>query len=530
MAAELNDYSDVFIIGGGISGAAIAAECSQKGLSVTLCDQADVGGASSSLSDQIMPGALHFLRHHNLPYFNKVLKEKARLKKRAPHLYSERSFVVIPKSTNSPSPLSRLWLWFFRHWLQGQTDSNEHSSTASAFELEPLKQVPRFPWLLQEGMIDDARLVIENLLLASKLGARVLPHYKCISAKRIQGCWHLVLCDENGEVCETRSKCLINAAGAKVNQVQQQIADAQTRCWIELKRKNFLVLPKFYTGEQAYFFETEAGLLSVCPHQSHYCLVALTCPDVTRSQDNTITAHNQITEQEQTAILNNVNQRFKTELTPQAILRAYSVQQPYYSDYCDRSSPTSSSGLEDYVLDLNCNDGRSPLISVFGGSFATHRIMAVEASELLSHYIRLQHRANGVEPALPGGDFNGMAYDQFILHLAGLYPWLPGHLLQHYCRTYGARSLILLDGCCSIADLGAELCPGLLEIEARFLCEQEWASQADDVLWRRTRLGLHASQDDIKRLEIWLQRYFNSPSVSSRYTMSNSMAPKGRVN
>lgn len=524
MATSYNEHCDVFIIGGGISGAAIAAECAQRGLSVQLCDQADVGGASSSQSDQIMPGAHHFLRHHNLPYFNKVIKEKALLKQRAPHLYSERCFVVVPGTDSPQSPISRIWLWLFQHWLQGNRDHNLAKRSASAYQMAPLvtqfNTASREPWVMQECMIDDARLVIENLLVAHQLGTTILPHHRFMAARRKQGMWLITLQQADGSEVQLRSRSLINAAGVCVQKVQDNIDGIESRCWIELKRKFFIVLPKFYQGDQAYLIESGQRHISVTPYLDHYCLIATTLAAEPDKVEHALEANTV------TALIAELNQYFSIPITEQAVMRQYEVLQPFYSD----NSHAATDSVEDYALDFNCSDGRSALISVFGGSFATHRAMAQEAAEMLGNHIPLKPLVSGhaVKP-LPGGDMDPAAFDQFILKVASHYPWLPSHLLHHYCRTYGARCLELLRDATATSELGEELCPGLYQKEVEFLVQNEWVNCAEDILWRRTRLGLHASEEDRNRLETWLRAYLDSPSCRQEYTIPSFTVARGRT-
>ncbi len=516
MANSQGSLLDVFIIGGGISGAAVAAECSLRGLSVEICDRGDVGGASSSQSDQILPGAMHFLRNHNLPYFNKVIKEKALLKKRAPHLYRDRAFVVINTSDHPPSPIGRIWLWLFQHWLQGGKQSSVAKRQADSQQLAPLRADLPPPWVMEESMVDDARLVIENLLLAAQHHTIVRPHHEFINARRRDGRWLIQLHDAQGNEINLESRCLINAAGVRVNDVQNQIEESESRCWIELKRKLFMVIPKFYQGDQAYLLETGEGTITITPYHEHYCLVARVTGVSNHEEPG------QPDSNEQASLLSTLNEQFDIHLKADAVLRCYSIQQPVYSDDC-KASPD---GVEDYALDLGCKDGRSPLISIFGGSFATHRAMAVEAVEMLGQYVNLKDSPTTDAP-LPGGDFQPAGFDQFILQIASRFPWLPSHLLNHYCRTYGARTALLLEGCEDLSGLGDQLCPGLYQRETEFLLQYEWVSCAEDILWRRTRLGLYADKEDVTRLQTWILEHLHSPTSNQAYTMWPNLVTSG---
>ena len=518
MIKTQGELLDVFIVGGGISGAAVAAECSLRGLSVTLCDRGDIGGSSSSQSDQILPGAVHFLRNHNLPYFNKVIKEKALLKQRAPHLYRERAFVLVPAPGQRQSPISRIWLWLFHNWLQGGQRSQIAKRYADPQQLSPLRNVALTPQVMEESMLDDARLVVENLLLASKNRCCVLPRHEFLSAQRDHGQWRIQLQGPQGDELVIHSRCIINAAGVGVNEVQNLIQNSESRCWVELKRKLFVVVPKFYQGDHAYHIETDTSPITITPFQEHYCLVSRVTGMSTQAGSARPSA------QEQAGIIDELNQRFDVHMDPSSIVKCYCIQQPIYSD----GREAGPEGVEDYALDLSCSDGRSPLVSIFGGSFATHRVMAEETVQMLGQYLKLRDSSDTLAP-LPGGDLQPAGFDQFILHVGNLFPWLPSQLLSHYCRTYGARSVHLLQGCNSMVDLGVQLCPGLYEKEATFLLQNEWVSCAEDILWRRTRLGLYANQEDIERLQNWMGEHLLSPSSKHEYTMWSNPVTSGRL-
>jgi len=517
MADKQGESCDVFIIGGGISGAAVAAECAQRGLLVQLCDKNDVGGASSSQSDQILPGTMHFLRSHNLPYFNKVSKERKLLIQRAPHLCTDQPFVVVPAGDQAPSLLSRIWLWLFQSWLQSPEQITTFSSRPDPDRLAPLQSPGNHCWQMQETTVDDARLVMENLLFAAQRGAHIRPRHEFVAARQQQGRWQIEIRNRTtGDMIRLHSRCLINAAGARVNQVQQIIANQSSRCWVEHKRKLLLVIPRFYSGDQGYLLEPGPNQISVTPLQNHFCLVATATGVSTHPVPEPPTA------EEIQRLLQRLGTYFSTTLPPDAVLRSYSVQQPVYSD----TRQSLVDGVDDYALDLSSPDGRSPLISIFGGSFATHRAMAGEIVEMLGQYIPLNEQQ--IPQPLPGGDMAASGYDQFILRIARDYPWLPGHLLQHYCRTYGARCLELLGNAQSTADLGLQLTPGLFQREARFLVATEWASTAEDILWRRTRLGLYASNEDFQTLAAWMSEHLASPRAAQAYTMSPDSIIQGQ--
>ncbi|MAR92863.1 MAG: hypothetical protein CML06_18605 [Pseudomonadales bacterium] len=502
---------DVLVVGGGISGAAVAAECASRGLSTLLCERDDVGGVSSSHSDQIIPGALHFLRHHNLPYFNKVSKEKALLRQRAPHLCRELNLVDVPEPGGGRSPASRLWMWLFHHWLAGAEPAGVLQRCPTSEQLQPLRRPEAGPLLLREWLVDTARLVIENLVWARESGARILPHTEVLGARRQQGLWEVTL--GTGPSQRTQcARCVVNAGGAQVNQVLLSFPEVRSRCRIGLKRKHFVLLAKWYPGDQGYVFQTVGAPLRVTPLPDHYCMVSQVCEP--SSAEHGSSARDLGTR----TLLETLSGFFARSFSSADVISDYLLQQPFY---CDDGDPVSDQ-LEDYALDLDCGDGRSPLVSVFGGSFATHHAMAREVVELLAPYLHpLPAGAPEITP-LPGGRLHSLSPEGFILDLAARYPWLPSGLLRRYCCTYGARARDLLEGCDCLADLGPELTPGLYQREAEFLVQTEWVRDSRDLLWRRTRLGLCTTAAQRQQLDTWIQGYLTSSTALQDYIMTNS--------
>ena len=259
--------------------------------------------------------------------------------------------------------------------------------------------------------------------------------------------------------------------------------------------------------------------ITLTPYQDHFCLVATTL-GVGAQKRPTAPQEADIH-----SVLERLQRHFQHRLTRESVLRAYTVQQPVYSDDCR----SKADGVDDYALDLDGRDGRSPLIAVFGGSFATHHGMAQEAVEMLGQYLSLTTAAppsaESPHSTLPGSALDASGFDQFILGIATQYPWLPSHLLQHYCQTYGARCRALLGDARSLNDPGPELSPGLLTRDAAVLVENEWGTWADDILWRRTRLGLKASLDDAQQLDDWLATQFPSLLHSLSARLGGTISP-----
>ena len=505
---------DVAIIGAGLHGAAIAADCAGRGLRTLICHRGDVGGSHSLVSNRLFHYGLQYLQRGDFSRVTDSIEERYVLVNRAPHL-AKPTHVVIPQ----PEKTSQFKLntkAFLYKLIAGEENkisvsditSTEHSTALKASNLQKAIKAVEFDDLI----VNDARLVIENLLLAQEQGATILPHTTLISGTRSHGKWQMELLDSREDnSCFIEANCVINTTGPAADRVQKNVLGIVSRCSANAYQSGFIVVPKLYAEKHAYLIESSAAdLIGVLPFMDEYSLVGplvFACDTQERSQQ----PPDQVIE----ALLAFINRYFVRNLSKAEIVHSFATMGSSYRENPD-DEPTPFS--QDYVLDFNCSDGKSPSVTLFGACVNMHRQIAEQTIEQLHPYLpnlaeQKEHWTKEVK--LPGARYTCDSQETFVLTMADEYPWLPVNLLQRYLDTYGQRTHQLLKGCKSIDDLGKEVVPGLYEKEALYLIEHEWAQDAEAILWHRTKLGLHLTNDEICAFSQWFsENYTYIPATS----------------
>ena len=501
---------DAFIIGGGINGAAIANNLAAKGFYVALCDENDVSGEASSHGNKLFQCGLEHLENLNLGHVSSALKERDILCSQAPHLMQAID-IVIPDAPAVRSSLkikagSMLYGWLLRSETSMKPYTENIQDTLYS---EPLKTPPSKATLCQEYLVNDSRLVIENLLSAQKNHCQLLSRTKVISGSLSNGTWKLKLQDSiNGDQITVSSRCIVNAAGAWAQSVLKQALGCKTRCEQPLEKHSFIAVPKFYEGQHGYMLQLpNQQFLSVLPYASDYCLVGPVISPVTNKMLTTIPSppkniNTVANEDESNALVQLLNCHFNTQISTNDISWSFSSVRPAT---LDPHQPV-------HMLDLQCSDGRSPVISVFSGHITTHRVLAEQVYECIHPYLTTPSASLDTAPT----ESSIKSYEDLITALNTQYFWLPKALLARYCATYGTRAKDLLNGAVNIQSLGSEILPTFYERELNWLIETEWVTSAEDALWRRTKLGIKATKEDTERLNAWFKRHYRHHSAVSK--------------
>ncbi len=501
---------DAFIIGGGINGAAIANNLAAKGVYVALCDENDVSGEASSHGNKLFQCGLEHLENLNLSHVSSSLKERDILCSQAPHLMQAID-IVIPDAPAVRSSLkikagSMLYGWLLRSETSMKPYTENIQNTLYS---EPLETPPSKATLCQEYLVDDSRLVIENLLSAQKNHCQLLSRTKVISGSLSKGTWKLKLQDSiNGDETTVSTRCIVNAAGAWAQSVLRQALGCKTRCEQPLEKHSFIAVPKFYKGQHGYMLQLpNQQFLSVLPYASDYCLVG---PVISPVTNNILTPINSppkqinttANEDELNTLVKLLNRNFTAHFSTNDISWSFSSVRPATQD---PHQPI-------HMLDLQCSDGQSPVISVFSGHITTHRILAEQVYECIHPYLPTPLPSHNTTP-------NGASIKNsraLITALNTQYFWLPKSLLARYCATYGARAKNLLHEAVNLQSLGSEIIPTLYELELNWLIETEWVTCTEDVLWRRTKLGIKATKEDTERLDAWFKCHYQHHSAVSK--------------
>lgn len=495
--SDTADPVDLFVIGGGINGAGIARDAAGRGLSVMLCEKDDLAQGTSSRSGKLVHGGLRYLEYYEFRLVREALIEREVLLASAPHIIWPMRFVLPHSPDDRPAWLVRLGLFLYdnlggRKRLPGTRMLNLRTAPEGA----PIKDSFPRGFEYSDCWVDDARLVVLNALDAKARGATVLTRTACLSARRENGLWLVEIRDErSGAVTTVRAKALVNAAGPWVNDVVQRVAGQNSTRNVRLVKGSHIVVPKFWEGRQAYLVQnTDKRVIFINPYQNDMALIGTTdIPYDGRPEEVKADAS------EIDYLIKVVNRYFKRQLTPQDVVYSFSGVRPLYDDNADNPSAVT----RDYIFELDAPSGGAPLLSVFGGKITTFRKLAEHALEKIRPFFPAMKKGWTAQSALPGGDIANADFEQFLGDLHGEFPWLSPSLLKHYARSYGTRARALLADAKSEADLGRRFGADFYQCEADFLTRTEWAESAADILERRTKHGLHLSDEERKAFATW---------------------------
>ena len=497
------DCVDVLIIGGGINGAGIACDAAGRGLSVLLCEAGDLGGATSSASSKLIHGGLRYLEHYAFRLVREALSEREVLLNKAPHIIRPMSFVLVHQAQMRPAWMIRLGLLLYdRLGRRRILAPSRGVDLTTAPEGAPLKQGIRKGFIYADACVDDARLVILNARAAAEHGAQILTRTRCVGAGRDGGMWRVALqtVDQGpdgpeGTTREVTARALVNAAGPWVTDVLNSAG--VTHDWRQrLVKGSHIVVPRLYDGSHAYVLQRpDKRIVFAIPFEGDYTLIGTT--DIPFSGDPTLAA---ISPKETQYLCAAVNEYFRAEISADDVVWSFAGVRPLLDD----SEADPAAITRDYMLDVDGDEGEAPLLSVVGGKITTYRVLAEAALDRLRPWFPDMGPAWTAAAALPGGDLPAGGTVALASELTAAHPWLPLPLARRYAGSYGTRARALLAGAGDAGEpgarLGADLGAGLFERELAYLMDNEWAETADDVLWRRTKLGLRLSEPERENL------------------------------
>lgn len=499
---------DLVVVGGGINGAGIARDAVGRGLRVLLCEQHDLAQHTSSASTKLIHGGLRYLEYYEFKLVRKALQEREVLLRSAPHIIWPLRFVMPHDAGQRPAWMIRAGLLMYDYLAKREILPASHGLQLNQHVAgKPLKGNYRKGFVYSDGWVDDARLVVLNALDASERGARILTRTKCVSARREGHMWHAVLESEQDgrvEVQEIRARAIVNAAGPWTAQFADAVPGATKSYGLRLIKGSHIVVKRLFDHPYAYIFQNpDKRIIFAIPYQDDFTLIGTT--DLEYKGD---AGKVEISTDEVAYLCEMANRYFTRQISAADVVWTYSGVRPLLDD----SSENASAVTRDYLLECKCSDsGGAPMLNIWGGKITTYRKLAEEALAILSPHLGLDVPSWTATAPLPGGDLEQAGqlvrrYDfaQFLQVFGARHAWLPAALQQRYARSYGSRAERLLNGAAGLADLGEELAPGLYEAEARYLRDVEWACSAEDILWRRTKLGLYCQSHHVERLQQWL--------------------------
>ena len=490
---SLADCYDLAVIGGGINGVGIAADAAGRGLKVFLCEKDDLAQHTSSASSKLIHGGLRYLEHYEFRLVREALAEREVLLAKAPHIVKPMRFVLPHRPHLRPAWMIRAGLFLYDHL--GKRKRLGASRSLRFGPGYPLKPAITRGFEYADCAVDDARLVVLNAMAARENGADILTRTRCLRAERVDGLWQVDLQHADGSLQSIRARALVNAAGPWVASFIKDDLKLDAPYGIRLIQGSHLIVPRLYEGDHAYILQNEDQRIVFCiPYLDRFTLIGTT--DREYSGDPAKVA---ITEQETDYLLKVVNAHFNHQLSRGDILHTYSGVRPLCNDESDNPSAVT----RDYTLALSAAQGEAPLLSVFGGKLTTYRKLAESAMAELKPFFTQMGQSWTAHAALPGGE--GMSTPQALVEeLLARHQWLAPDIAKRWAVTYGSRTWQLLEGVTGPDDLGQAIGGGLFTREVDYLRETEWAVSTQDILWRRTKLGLFTSASEQRALADYL--------------------------
>ncbi|WP_068313564.1 glycerol-3-phosphate dehydrogenase [Polycladidibacter hongkongensis] len=500
---------DIFVIGGGINGCGIARDAAGRGASVYLAEQGDFASATSSASTKLIHGGLRYLEYYEFRLVREALIEREVLLNAAPHIAWPLRFVLPHHKDLRPAWLIRLGLFLYDH-LGGRkllpgTRSVRLDTGALKQGLRPLFK-KGFEY--SDCWVDDARLVVLNARDAAARGANLQRNCRVIDASRSHGEWLVTVQHVDSDVEEkVRARAIVNAAGPWAASLMQKGLGSASAGDVRLVKGSHIIVPSLFDHDRCFIFQNADGrIVFAIPYEGQFTLIGTT--DVDYKGDPGAV---KISESEIEYLCRAVSQYFETEVRPEDVVHTYSGVRPLYDD----GASDAKAATRDYVLELDTGSGQAPLLNIFGGKITTYRRLAESALEKLKDVLPAGQRPWTAATSLPGGRFSPCAVASETEKLRSQYGFLTEEFAVRLMRSYGLDSYEILGAARSVSDLGVEFGKTLYEKEVEWLIENEWVRCADDLLWRRSKLGLHLSAEAQQQLKAYLDERFGVSNPST---------------
>ncbi len=485
---------DLLIVGGGINGAGIARDAAGRGLKVMLVEQADLASATSSASTKLIHGGLRYLEFFEFRLVREALMERERLLRIAPHIIRPMQFILPHVPELRPRWLMRLGLFFYDHIGGREILPASRSVRLANGQYGALRAGLDHGFAYSDCWVDDSRLVVLNAVDAALRGASIRTRTRFLNARVDGSHWIATVQDAmSNETSQVRTRAIVNAAGPWVQEVLKGFPAMDNEAHVRLVKGSHIVVPRLYDGEHAFMLQNPDGrIVFTIPYQERFTLVGTT--DVPFSGDATRVS---ISPEEVLYLCSTVNSYFRKSISPSDVKWSYAGVRPLSDD----ESKNASKVTRDYKLELTeTTPDAPPLLSVFGGKITTYRRLAESALSKLQPHLSFSEREWTDKAALPGGDLPRTDFAAFAEGVAKRWPFLPGATAHRLAHAYGTRVEKILGKAQAMLDLGEDYGAGLTRAEIDYLIANEWARSGEDVLWRRTKLGLHLDEQQRHRV------------------------------
>lgn len=488
---------DLAVIGGGINGVGIARDAAGRGLKVLLIEKSDLASATSSASTKLIHGGLRYLEHYAFRLVRESLMERERLWAMAPHIIWPLRFVLPQMPGMRPGWMLRMGLFLYDH-LGGR----EKLPAAKSLNLlrdpagAPLREGIRSGFEYSDLWVEDARLVVLNARDAEARGAAILTREAVIAARRAANSdgpfWQISTHHSlTGDERQFAARLLINAGGPWAGEVTTGVMGLNTPARIRMVQGSHIVVPRLVEHDRAYIFQNADGrIIFAIPYETDFTLIGTTDRDYEGDPSQVAISDGEID-----YLCRAASEYFRAPITRDQVAWTYSGVRPLYDDGASKAQEAT----RDYVLHLDAPEGLAPCLSVYGGKLTTYRRLAEHALEKLEPHLPEAARSkggwSGTEP-LPGGNFPVEGFETLVGQISTRYPFLAARQARRLARGYGTDVFEMLGDAKSAGDLGRAFGAGLTSREIAWLTSREWALTADDILWRRSKLGLHMSPSE----------------------------------
>ncbi len=477
---------DLAVIGAGINGCGIARDAAGRGLKVCLIEQGDIASATSQWSSKMVHGGLRYLEHYEFRLVRESLREREVMLRIAPHLVRPAEFIVPHDAAMRPAWMVRLGLFMYDH-IGGKISLPGSRTVPFPDARYSAGLKPAFPrgFFYSDTRVDDARLTLANAMSARELGADVRVKSRFLRGDREGGVWRLLLADaESGAESMIEARGVVNAAGPWVKRVLGEALNVKLDATVRLVKGSHIVVPRIHAEAHTYLLQNDdKRVIFVIPYEDDFTLIGTTDVAI-----KTLDEGAAISQAETDYLLAAVNRYLASPLTSRDIVWSYAGVRPLFDD--GKADPSAIT--RDYVLKIDAPTGKLPLLSVFGGKLTTYRKLAEHVMSELAPYYPGLHAAWTADQSLPGGGTADMG--ALLTRMEQQYASLPADLVAQITRRHGDRTPRVLGGAASLADLGETFGTGahlLCEAEIDYCIAEEWARSAEDILWRRTKCGLH---------------------------------------
>ncbi|MBI1362445.1 MAG: glycerol-3-phosphate dehydrogenase [Proteobacteria bacterium] len=477
---------DIAIIGGGINGAGIARDAAGRGYKTILIEKGDLAGGTSSGSTKLIHGGLRYLEYYKFSLVREALLEREKIRKIAPHITWPLGFVLPVTAGMRPAWMLHLGLLLYDA-LAGLKNTFPRSGRVR-LDKSPFGTPLAYGgtgFTYSDGWVDDSRLVVLNALSAQEKGATIRIRTALEGATHNHEGWMLALSDGT----TVRARVLVNATGAWMNATAPLVAGVEP-AHIRASKGSHIVVKKLFDHDHAYILQnTDGRIVFAIPYEQDFTLIGTTDGDYTGEPEGLT-----VTDAEVDYLCTAINRHFKKQITPADVVWRYTAVRGLYDD----GNANPSAVTREYVLQTRQPpDSSAVLLNVLGGKITTYRHLAEKALERIEQHTDRTTQGWTASAPLPGGDMPDFA--TFVAELLNAHPHVPQAVVRRMAHAYGTRVKGILDA------LGAEVVPGLYAGEITYLQRHEWAQTAEDILWRRTKLGLHLTAKDVKKLEAYLK-------------------------